>query len=820
MNVNYADAVIEAWTQTSAKSGFSGASSTASSCSGSVHSIHGFPNRQAIKNGGLPGKRRHNNNTSGNKNKIVLKSDKNNNTDAGGAKGMTTVGSETVSLTLKIPSTVDSAHLHPRGQKNSGVSKVRPDSGSLNIQGKLDGVCRVSTKGKELKDSTNDPQAGAPASPNQSAAGLQQKRGFHGRPPIKPAAAKGEHPGSRQSAKNSDARKPSPAAITPHLRSPDLDMQVVLEDADGRGASETLFIAPPGRGKASPDVQLLLSGAGFAVDKNSRRTGASLSGHRHKTKMVTSRSDSKVLLGQRHSPTHARHCDACAIDNVRLWLRRTTSAAARHEDEVKHTSLQAFFEPLQLIKAVGPEESHQVYVVNKDVKKAGDSNKHPREPATVHMVTLPRTGLIKLTGLAYEFDNPGYYDDRKERRGDAPHPNFSSCFPPALSNACAAIELVQPKMSTRVVVKTKGQFSPKRWPPEYYAFIAYFPLTRWGLAVTTSAKTLQNVRPRIIPESCAPPVIRAPRAEKILGPYEIPVRPGIRSTQHLPGIRARTAGCPSTESERVEQQRFREEVYGTALPAPACDLFRGPLIRNKSIIKQVRCGEQRLQAELQQLEAKHQTESATYKTFVGGLLEFEMPEVPNLNSNMQRFLGVSSPNSRNTKTTNGEKSRTQEETGLLNREKSKSVTLVQDKTSQWTPRSTLSERQPQALGLSCSTIPKGHVEPYTPSPLQSPRTAFVTTEFLQKKLKAAHTGLGGAGGEPPDRDVRGQLHSPHAHVVRDGGAEDFDEDELYHTMTEYGLYQELGKSNGLHVNKADHQSKSAKSVILPELAPY
>ena len=94
-------------------------------------------------------------------------------------------------------------------------------------------------------------------------------------------------------------------------------------------------------------------------------------------------------------------------------------------------------------------------------------------------------------------------------RGDAPHPNFSSCFPPALSNACAAIELVQPKMSTRVVVKTKGQFSPKRWPPEYYAFIAYFPLTRWGLAVMTSAKTLQNVRPRIIPESCAPRVIRA-----------------------------------------------------------------------------------------------------------------------------------------------------------------------------------------------------------------------------------------------------------------------------------------------------------------------
>ena len=201
-------------------------------------------------------------------------------------------------------------------------------------------------------------------------------------------------------------------------------------------------------------------------------------------------------------------------------------------------------------------------------------------------------------------------------------------------------------------------------------------------------------------------------------------------------------------------------------------------------------------------------------------LSSQMPEVPNLNSNMQRFLGVSSPNSKNTKTSNGEKSRTQEETGLLNREKSKSVTLVQDKTSQWTPRSTLSERQPQALGLSCSTIPKGHVEPYTPSPLQSPRTAFVTTEFLQKKLKAAHTGLGGAGGEPPDRDVRGQLHSPHAHVVRDGGAEDFDEDELYHTMTEYGLYQELGKSNGLYVNKADHQSKSAKSVILPELAPY
>ena len=38
-----------------------------------------------------------------------------------------------------------------------------------------------------------------------------------------------------------------------------------------------------------------------------------------------------------------------------------------------------------------------------------------REQASVHTVTVPKKGLIKLTGLAYEFDNPGYYDNRKER---------------------------------------------------------------------------------------------------------------------------------------------------------------------------------------------------------------------------------------------------------------------------------------------------------------------------------------------------------------------------------------------------------------------
>ncbi|RUS79733.1 hypothetical protein EGW08_012506, partial [Elysia chlorotica] len=375
-----------------AKSGFSGASSTISSCSGSVHSnstvgkTHkrdGFPNRQPLKNGGLPGKRRHNNynninNTHGFKDKNVLKGDNNNNnvnTGPGQTKGASIVASEPVSLTLKIPSSNDSAYLHPGAQKTWGISKVRPNSGVMDIQGHLDAEHHATSK--DIKDTnSNNQQACLHISPNTSPVSLQQKRGFHGRPPLRPAPSKVEHPNSRQASDNSTPRRPSPGtatATTPIIRTPDVDAaQLLLEDSDGRGRSDPLLmVSLQDRGKeSSTDIQLLLSGAGFSSalavnNKSPRRHGTSLSGHnRHKpgTKLVTSRSDSKVPQPRQgdRCPSHARHCDACAIDYVRQWLRQTVSATTRQEEELTNSTIKAFYEPLQLIKTFGPEEFSRI----------------------------------------------------------------------------------------------------------------------------------------------------------------------------------------------------------------------------------------------------------------------------------------------------------------------------------------------------------------------------------------------------------------------------------------------------------------------------
>lgn len=287
-------------------------------------------------------------------------------------------------------------------------------------------------------------------------------------------------------------------------------------------------------------------------------------------------------------------------------------------------------------------------------------------------------------------------------------------------------------------------------------------------------------------------------------------------------------------------------MYGGALPPPPSDLFRGPLIRNKSIIKQVKNGQKRLQAEREQLEAKHRTESALYRTFVGGLLEFEMPEVPNLNSNLQKFLVWQDPrlfrhtydrNNNNNHTRNSHNTNTTSPDPQLHREKSRSATFTQPQAgSQMTPRSVKSE-QASPHSPDPSVIPRSGstTDLYIPSPLHSPRVAFVTTQFLQNKLLAAAPEAGHSkskanhapaskrrGHACPNDDPRGELQPRRVGVVEKmgvGKGVEFDEDELYHAMTEYGLYQELGKSNGLYINKADEKNKSSKSLVLPELAP-
>ena len=218
-----------------------------------------------------------------------------------------------------------------------------------------------------------------------------------------------------------------------------------------------------------------------------------------------------------------------------------------------------------------------------------------------------------------------------------------------------------------------------------------------------------------------------------------------------------------------------------------------------------------------------------------------MPEVPNLNNNLQRFLGVPSPapninnngnsnnsnNNNSNSTDNNNASRDQKI--LQHREKSKSATMTQKQANDvMTPRSVLSERQAHQ---NPDVIRKNQSESYTPSPLHSPRMAFVTTEFLQNKITATAAGAathnkqrGRTVKRPPGVDAGGQLLQQQQFRAEFGGderAEEFDDDELYHTMTEYGLYQELGKSNGLYLhNSADDKSKSAKSFMLPELAPY
>ena len=156
--------------------------------------------------------------------------------------------------------------------------------------------------------------------------------------------------------------------------------------------------------------------------------------------------------------------------------------------------------------------------------------------------------------------------------------------------------------------------------------------------------------------------------------------------------------------------------------------------------------------------------------------------------------------------------------------KSKSATMTQKQANDvMTPRSVLSERQAHQ---NPDVIRKNQSESYTPSPLHSPRMAFVTTEFLQNKITATAAGAathnkqrGRTVKRPPGVDARGQLLQQQQFRAEFGGderAEEFDDDELYHTMTEYGLYQELGKSNGLYLhNSADDKSKSAKSFHAP-----
>jgi len=81
--------------------------------------------------------------------------------------------------------------------------------------------------------------------------------------------------------------------------------------------------------------------------------------------------------------------------------------SARNIISVK-TERRPFYQPLQLMRSLEsdvfmlpePKTPHQ---------------REDRETVPLTTVSVPRKGLIKLTGLPYEIDNPDYFDDRKER---------------------------------------------------------------------------------------------------------------------------------------------------------------------------------------------------------------------------------------------------------------------------------------------------------------------------------------------------------------------------------------------------------------------
>ncbi|XP_055868318.1 uncharacterized protein LOC106071200 isoform X1 [Biomphalaria glabrata] len=92
-------------------------------------------------------------------------------------------------------------------------------------------------------------------------------------------------------------------------------------------------------------------------------------------------------------------------------------------------------------------------------------------------------------------------------------------------------------------------------------------------------------------------------------------------------------------ASQKEQSKYREAFYGSALPPPSSDAFRGQLIRNKSIIRQIQKGE-KLMADLEALRDGHEmTDGDLWDTLVGGILSYEIPEAPHLNTTLQKFIG-------------------------------------------------------------------------------------------------------------------------------------------------------------------------------------
>ncbi|CAG5131950.1 unnamed protein product, partial [Candidula unifasciata] len=121
--------------------------------------------------------------------------------------------------------------------------------------------------------------------------------------------------------------------------------------------------------------------------------------------------------------------------SVQLPEQAKIDAVLKGKDETQVTDHKFFFEPLQLLRKDKDMVKIQDDASNKDTQTAPViTTPGNRQMVTLHTVCAPKTGAIKLTGLAYELDYPVVYDDRK--KGPAPQKLFGFTKYSLVPQAC------------------------------------------------------------------------------------------------------------------------------------------------------------------------------------------------------------------------------------------------------------------------------------------------------------------------------------------------------------------------------------------------
>ncbi|KAH9490281.1 hypothetical protein Btru_033961 [Bulinus truncatus] len=342
----------------------------------------------------------------------------------------------------------------------------------------------------------------------------RRNRGFQGRPAIKSSRAGSQVP---HSAWSSDSSRPQ-------------------------------SLAP--RGVKTPNHRLLLTGDGLRRSSSSQTWIQDRSKTLQRSKTTTTFGGLKTPdASESHKKTarQGKHCDACAVEYIKQnWKnpsiteqdRRSNMIIAEILDHKRpRADVKAFYEPLQLLSdQKGQFEENFVFTKIAKPSPVRDY-RLLKEPANLHTVCLPKKGLIKLTSMPYELNNPEYYDNRQ--RKPAPDAHWEH-----------------------------GKF-------------------------------------RLVDSK-----------------------------------------CHGLDAARRQHQLYHEALYGSALPPQSSDAYRGQLIRNKSILKQIKQGEVLMpdMGASQHHPSDMRDEDDMLDTLVGGILLYEIPDVPHLNTTLQRFIGGESLN--------------------------------------------------------------------------------------------------------------------------------------------------------------------------------